>query len=89
MEQYIDYHFMEFWREILRSGVISDVSFTPRWRKSLGANDEHKTVIGLSLPHKFIMQVRKNVLLVRSCCLNDSNHLNRLAIGLGSAVFNS
>lgn len=64
----IDHAFMEFWRGILGSGFISDVSFTPRWRKSVGATDEHVTVTKLSVPHQFVMQPKPGTLLIRRCC---------------------
>ena len=64
----IDYVFMEFWKGILGSGFITDVAFTPRWRRSMGAKDEHATVTELSIPHQFIMQPKPGVLLIRSCC---------------------
>lgn len=40
-----------FWRKILKSGHITDVFMTPRWEKSKGATDEHKTAkeIGLKI----------------------------------------
>lgn len=40
-----------FWREILKSGHVTDIFMTPRWDKSKGASDEHKTAkqIGLKI----------------------------------------
>lgn len=40
-----------FWREILESGHVTDIFMTPRWEKSKGATDEHKTAkkIGLTI----------------------------------------
>lgn len=40
-----------FWREILKSGHVTDIFMTPRWDKSKGATDEHKTArkIGLRI----------------------------------------
>ena len=40
-----------FWREILKSGHVTDVFMTPGWKKSRGATDEHKTAgkIGLKI----------------------------------------
>lgn len=35
--------FVDFWRNILRSGHITDVYMTPRWDESRGARDEHET----------------------------------------------
>jgi len=32
-----------FWREIFKSGYVTDIFMTPRWNKSKGATDEHKT----------------------------------------------
>lgn len=32
-----------FWRKILKSGHVTDVFMTPRFEKSKGAQDEHKT----------------------------------------------
>ena len=41
----------DFWRQILKSGHITDIFMTPRWDKSKGATDEHKTAkeIGLRI----------------------------------------
>lgn len=41
----------DFWREILKTGHVTDVFMTPRWEKSKGATDEHKTAkqIGLRI----------------------------------------
>lgn len=64
----IDFVFIEFWRGILQSGNISDLSFTPRWRKSLGSRDEHDIAIEQRLPHQFIMKIKPQLLLVRKCC---------------------
>ena len=43
--------FRLFWREILKSGHVTDIFMTPRWDKSKGATDEHKTAkkIGLTI----------------------------------------
>lgn len=40
-----------FWRKILKSGCVTDIFMTPRWDKSKGAADEHKTAkqIGLKI----------------------------------------
>lgn len=40
-----------FWREIFKSGHVTDVFMTPRWEKSKGAVDEYKTAqkIGLTI----------------------------------------
>lgn len=40
-----------FWRKILKSGHVTDIFMTPRWEKSKGATDEHKTAkeIGLKI----------------------------------------
>lgn len=40
-----------FWRKILKSGHVTDVFMTPRFEKSEGALDEHKTAkkIGLTI----------------------------------------
>lgn len=40
-----------FWQEILESGHVTDIFMTPRWEKSKGATDEHKTAkrIGLTI----------------------------------------
>lgn len=40
-----------FWREILESRYVTDIFMTPRWEKSKGATDEHKTAkkIGLTI----------------------------------------
>ena len=35
--------FIQFWRDILGSGLISDIFMTPRWEFSEGAKDEHQT----------------------------------------------
>ncbi len=31
---------IQFWRDVLRSGYITDIFMTPRWEKSTGAKDE-------------------------------------------------
>lgn len=31
-----------FWEEVLSSGLITDIYFTPRWRRSTGAKLEHQ-----------------------------------------------
>lgn len=36
-------HFRKFWRDILKSGHVTDIFMTPRWRNSTGARDEHRT----------------------------------------------
>lgn len=43
--------FRRFWREIFKSGHVTDIFMTPRWEKSKGATDEHKTAkkIGLKI----------------------------------------
>lgn len=64
----IDHAFMTFWRGILGSSFISDVSFTPRWKRSLGSRDEHQTVAAIALPHQFIMQPKPGLLIIRRCC---------------------
>ncbi|MBI2613444.1 MAG: hypothetical protein HYW62_01605 [Candidatus Levybacteria bacterium] len=40
-----------FWRKILKSGHVTDIFMTPRFKKSKGASDEHKTAkeIGLTI----------------------------------------
>lgn len=40
-----------FWRKILKSGCVTDIFMTPRWDRSNGAVDEHKTAktIGLTI----------------------------------------
>ncbi len=40
-----------FWRTILKSGYVTDVFMTPRWDKSKGATDEHKTAkkVGITI----------------------------------------
>lgn len=35
--------FINFWREILSSGYITDIYLTPRWDESKGARDEFET----------------------------------------------
>lgn len=41
----------KFWCKILKSGHVTDIFMTPRWEKSKGASDEHKTAkqIGLRI----------------------------------------
>ena len=63
-----DEAFKGFWRGVLANGGVTDVSFTPRFRKSTGARDEHDFTIKLGLPHQFIMQSRPGRLIVRNCC---------------------
>lgn len=40
-----------FWRKILKSGCVTDIFMTPRWERSKGASDEHRTAkqIGLKI----------------------------------------
>lgn len=40
-----------FWRKILKSGHVTDIFMTPRFEKSKGATDEHKTAkkVGLKI----------------------------------------
>lgn len=37
--------FIKFWRILLKSGHITDVFMTPRWKESKGAKDEHRTAL--------------------------------------------
>lgn len=46
--------FIEFWRDILKSRLITDVFMTPRWEKSDGATDEHETAKKLGLTIHYI-----------------------------------
>lgn len=39
----------DFWREILRNGLITHIFMTPRWEKSKGAIDEYETAKELGL----------------------------------------
>ena len=41
--------FQEFWRTILESGYITNIYMTPRWEKSMGATDEHKSALKVGL----------------------------------------
>lgn len=43
-----------FWRKILKSGHVTDVFMTPRWEKSKGALDEHKTAKKIGLRTHYI-----------------------------------
>lgn len=40
-----------FWRQIFKSGYVTDIFMAPRWDKSKGATDEHETAkqIGLKI----------------------------------------
>jgi len=40
------HHFVQFWRQILQSGHITDVHMAPRWEMSGGATDEHEVSQG-------------------------------------------
>ena len=44
----------QFWREILKSGHVTDIFMTPRWEKSKGALDEHKTARQLGLKIHYV-----------------------------------
>ena len=33
--------FIQFWRNLLEAGLVTDVFMTPRWEESEGATDEH------------------------------------------------
>ena len=44
----------QFWREILKSGHVTDIFMTPRWEKSKGALDEHKTARQLGLEIHYV-----------------------------------
>ena len=35
--------FLQFWREIVGSGYVTDIFMTPRWELSEGARDEYET----------------------------------------------
>jgi hypothetical protein len=39
----VEEKFREFWRIILSSGYVTDIFMTPGWKRSRGAQDEHKT----------------------------------------------
>lgn len=40
---------LDFWREILESGHITDMFMTPRWEVSIGARDEYQNAQRLGL----------------------------------------
>lgn len=58
--------FLEFWRGILREETVDDVSMTPGWDRSVGAIDEHKTILKLGLKHQYVEY--KSELLIKKCC---------------------
>ncbi len=45
-----------FWQKILKSGHVTDVFMTPRWEKSKGAQDEHKTAKRLGLTIHYLQE---------------------------------
>lgn len=46
--------FLQFWREILEKGRITDIFMTPRWEQSLGARDEHETATRLGITIHYV-----------------------------------
>jgi hypothetical protein len=48
-ESYPQEAWLEFWREVLGSSLITDVFMTQRWRESRGASDEEETARNLGL----------------------------------------
>lgn len=46
--------FLQFWREILGSGNVTDIFMTPRWEQSLGARDEHETATRLGITIHYV-----------------------------------
>lgn len=47
-------HWIYFWRDVLKSGHITDVFMAPRWEKSKGATDEFETATELGLTIHYI-----------------------------------
>jgi len=41
--------FINSWREILKSGHVTDIFMTPGWENSFGASDEHETAKELGI----------------------------------------
>lgn len=58
--------FLEFWRGILKNGGVDDVSMTPGWDRSVGAINEHKTILKLGIRHQFVEY--KTELIIKVCC---------------------
>lgn len=46
--------FIDFWRELLKSKLITDIFMTPRWDESEGATDEHLVAEQLGLNIHYI-----------------------------------
>lgn len=46
--------FINFWRMLLKSGHITDIYMTPRWKESKGAKDEHETAKEVRLKIHYI-----------------------------------
>jgi len=44
-----EHDFYQFWRNVLSSGLVTDVFMTPRWERSRGAMDEHETAKKLGI----------------------------------------
>lgn len=40
---------LDFWKDILEAGYITDIFMTPRWEKSVGATDEYNNATRLKL----------------------------------------
>ncbi len=45
-----------FWQKILKSGYVTDIFMTPRFEKSKGAQDEHKTAKRLGLTIHYLQE---------------------------------
>jgi quinol monooxygenase YgiN len=48
--------FINFWREVLELGKITDIYMTPRWEISEGAMDEHDTARRLGIQIHYVDQ---------------------------------
>lgn len=71
-----------FWRKILKSGHVTDIFMTPRWDKSKGATDEHKTAVRIGLTVHYIEdEVEK---LHISYPLTGKNSYGTIAIRINS-----
>lgn len=46
--------FIAFWREILTSGLVTDIFMTPRWKESRGAQDEHETALKVGIEIHYV-----------------------------------
>lgn len=58
-KHYEYHHWLNFWRNILESGDVTDLFTTPGWERSRGATDEHETAkrLGLEIHYLFNKEI--------------------------------